>query len=123
MSSRLRQQRSAGGSEGGLALALAAQHRLVLWSAQVDDVAATVLGDDGAAVCNQSVAVHEDIQRQRDEGCGLPLAPAKRTMVATDPVVAEEIAARLGPGAEVGTWCMRLGVDYALWNASRGGST
>ncbi len=29
---------------------LAAQHRVVLWSVQVDDVAATILGEDSAAV-------------------------------------------------------------------------
>jgi hypothetical protein len=55
-----------------------------------------------------------------EEGCRLPLAPAKRAVVATDPVVAEDIAARLGPGAEVGTWRKRLVVDYALWSARRG---
>ncbi len=86
---------------------------------QVDDVAATILGEDATAVCEQSVAVREDIQRELEGGCRLPLASAKRTVVATDPGVAERIAARLGPEAEVGTWRKQLGVDYALWSAPR----
>ncbi len=90
---------------------LAAQHRLVLWSAQVDDIFATILGVDVAVVCEATVIVHGDIQRELEQGCRLPLAPAKRTVVVTDPAAAEEIVARLGPGAEVGTWCKKLGVD------------
>ena len=100
---------------------LAAQRRLVSWSVQVDDVVAIVLGENGAAVCEPTVAVREDIQRELEGGCRLPLvAPSKRTVVATDPAMAEAIAARLGQGAEVGTWCKRLGVDYAMWEAQRG---
>ncbi len=36
---------------------LAEQHRLVTWGVQADDVAATVFGESGAAVCDFTVAV------------------------------------------------------------------
>ncbi len=102
---------------------LAAQHRLVLWSVQVDDVAAMVLRESGAAVCDCTVAVHEDIQQELEGGCRLPLAPAKRTVVATDSAVAEAIAARLGPGAEVGTWSSGMGSTLPCGRGRRRGRT
>ncbi len=90
---------------------LAAQHMVVVWSARVDDVSATALGENGAAACEAEVVVHGDIQRELEQGCLLLFAPTKRTVAATDPALAEEIAARRGHGAEVGTWCKKLGVD------------
>ena len=44
----------------------------------------------------------------------MPLAENKNTVVATNAVLAERVAARLGPRAEVGAWCKKLGADYAL---------
>ncbi len=44
----------------------------------------------------------------------LPLAGDKTTVVSTVVGAAEEVFQLIGPCAEMGAWCKKLGVDYAL---------
>ena len=69
-------------------------------------------GDD--EVVDLAVQVFESIRDELQGQCSLPLAENKNTVVATKAVLAERVAGRLGPCAEVGAWCKKLGADYAL---------
>ena len=93
---------------------LHAQYSTVWWCVQVDDVSATVPGEGDDAVVELAVQVFESIRDELQGQCSLPLAENKNTVVATKAVLAERVAARLGPCAEVGAWCKKLGADYAL---------
>ncbi len=56
------------------------------------------------------MSIRDELQGQ----CSLPMAENKNTVVATKAVLAERVAARLGPWAEVGALCKKLEADYAL---------
>jgi hypothetical protein len=88
-----------------------AQYSTVWWCVKVGDVSATVPGKGDDAVVDLAVQVFDSIRAELQGQCSLPLAENKNTVVATKAEIAVPVATRLGPCAEVGSWCRKLGAD------------